>query len=61
MVFLLLLVRGRGVERSCMSTTVCTAGFNQEGFMIMGTSLRIGDCLEEIGSTKEKKKKNHLC
>lgn len=50
MVFLLLPVRGRAASRSCMSTIVCTAGFNQEGFMIVGTSLQIEDCLEEIGS-----------
>lgn len=38
MVFLILPVRGRGVDRSCMSTIVCTAAFDNRvlGFMVMG-------------------------
>lgn len=51
-VFLILLMRGRAVELSCMSSIVSAEGFNKKtfGFMVMGASSRIEDGLEEMRS-----------
>lgn len=52
MVFLILPMRDRGVELSCMSSIVSAGDFNKKafGFMVMGASLRIENCLEEMKS-----------